>query len=591
MTDTQASEYFPHNKVDVIPQADGGLILRSPVPLRAFDTAVCDRLWRWSTDRPDTAFLAERGTDGAWQKVTYAQAADQVRGFAAGFMALGLGQDVPFLTLCANSTAHALLGFGAMAIGAPYVPVTPAYAQSAQGVEKLRGIFAQIRPGLIVLDAWAPAAAEALAASGARIMVLSGDAPEGTLRLDDLTAPITPELEARIAAVRPEDVAKIMMTSGSTGTPKGVIHTHGLITSNWEMVIQMWPFMDTDPMVMVDWLPWSHCFGANTNMGTTYHLGGTFHIDKGRPLPGELETTIRNLTEVSPTVYLGVPSALTALAAAMETDTALSDSFFRRLNAIFFAGAGMPTETFDRIAALGREATGRDIPILSGWGATETGPNTTLVTRHLGAPGNIGIPAPGVEVKLTPSGDKMEMRVRSPSLTPGYWREPELTAASFDEDGFYMSGDAGRLENPDRPEDGLLFDGRLSEDFKLDTGSWVSVGPLRNQLLTAAPEIDDLVICEPNRSYLGLLIWAAPDIDRAALSAAIEGHNAANPGRSSAIRRVLIETAPPDPDAGEINAKGTINQRRVMQLRADRLKRLFAETPDSEVLLFPRGAK
>jgi feruloyl-CoA synthase len=426
--------------------------------------------------------------------------------------------------------------------------------------------------------------------------------------LDDGAA--GPAVDRAAAAIRADTIAKILFTSGSTGLPKGVINTHGMLTANQQQIFQLWPFLAEQPLVLVDWLPWNHTFGGNHNFNLVLRHAGTLYIDGGRPMPGLVEQTVRNLTEVSPTISFNVPAGYAALLPYLERDEAFARSFFAKLRLIFYAGAALPQDLWDRLEAASARVTGERIPMTSSWGMTETAPMATMAHFHIDQAGPVGVPAPGVELKLVPTGTKLEVRVRGPNVTPGYWKRPDLIRAAFDQDGFYIPGDAVRFSDPADPAQGLVFDGRLAEDFKLTTGTWVHVGALRVGVLAAAsPVLQDAVVAGENRDFIGLLAWpngagcqkligdgapaSAADLARhprvrAHLAAALARWNEAHGGASQHIARVLILADPPSIDANEITDKGYINQRLALERRKSDVERLFALNPDGNVVVVER---
>ncbi len=542
---------------------------------------------------------------------SYADALAAADAIGQGLLDRGLGPDRPVMVLSGNSIAHGLLMLGALLAGVPLAPVSPAYSLVSRDYAKLRHIFDLVRPAMIFVEHAAPFAA-ALASLATESFELVTADPSA----DGLTATDFAELRAASAgdALRraeaglgPASVAKYLFTSGSTGTPKGVINTHGMLAANQQMLQQCWPFVTREPPVLVDWLPWNHTFGGNHNFNLVLKQGGTLYIDDGRPMPGAIEATVRNLAEVSPTIYINVPAGYAQLLPYLEGDAGLRDRFFARLQMIFYAGAALPQDLWDRLEALSIATLGRRVVMTSSWGSTETAPLATTAHFPIPRAGVIGLPAPGVEIKLAPAGAKLELRVNGPNVTPGYLDRPELTASAFDEDGFFKMGDAGRLADPADPAKGLVFDGRVAEDFKLTTGTWVRVGQLRIEALAAAaPVLADAAVAGQDRDYVALLAWpnltacralcpdqAAP-ADSAALVRAPEvvqpivtglsRHNAANPGASSRIRRLLVMATPPSIDADEITDKGYVNQRATLENRAELVERLYQEPPPADVI-------
>src|SRR5499427_7973794 len=411
-------------------------------------------------------------------------------------------------------------------------------------------------------------------------------------------------VERAVASCDADTIAKFLFTSGSTGQPKGVINTHGMLTANQQQIAQIWPFLAEEPPVLVDWLPWNHTFGGNHNFNLVLRHAGSFYIDGGRPMPAQIGETVRNLAEISPTVYFNVPAGYAALLPHLERDEAIAKSFFAKLRCIFYAGAALPQDLWTRLEAAAVRTAGERIPLTSSWGATETAPLATASHFLADRSGMIGVPAPGVEVKLVPRDGKLEIRVRGPNVTPGYWKRPDLTAAAFDEEGFYQPGDAVRFADQNDVAKGVVFDGRLSEDFKLATGTWVHVGGLRGGVLAAAsPALQDAVVTGENLPFVGLLAWLNPagcqrllgrDASLAELAqcqevrdhvrAALARWNAEHAGSSERICRVLLLPDPPSIDANEITDKGYINQRAAIAFRHREIALLYAEVPGPEII-------
>jgi feruloyl-CoA synthase len=549
-------------------QPAGSWVLRSRTPLGAYERRVGAVLERWSMEAPDVPFLCERTEDGGWRRVTYGEAWSAARAIGQALLDRELGPERPVMCLSGNSVDHGLLMLGCFVVGVPIVPVSVAYSLQSTDYGKIRHIARTTTPGLVFAAGLGPfqKAVDAL------------DEPVEALgSLDSLLARTPgPKVDVAFAATGPETIAKILFTSGSTGIPKGVINTHGMLCANQQMARQVWPFTTAEPVVLVDWLPWSHTFGGNHNLDLVLWSGGTLHVDGGRPAPGMLQATLDNLREVSPTVYFNVPAGFAALVPHLETDDELARRFFRRLSFIMYAAAALPKELWDRLQVLVARHADHDVPLTSAWGATETAPLATTAHFRLDGPGCIGVPVPGVELKLVPNGRKLELRVKGPNVTPGYFREPELTAAAFDDEGFYCLGDAGRFVDPERPAAGIVFDGRVAEDFKLTTGTWVSVGTLRTQLVSAGGgAIQDAVITGHDRHEVGALVWLSPSGDVDAVRTGVEKHNAGNPQSSTRIGRVLVLETPPSIDAHEITDKGYINQRAVLEARAAEVERLY----------------
>lgn len=555
-------------------------VLRSDVPLQPYPARVTDDLVRWARERPDATFLAERYAD-RWRRIAFGATLRRVRAVAAGLIAAGGSRDAPLALIAPNGIEHAVVVLAAMYAGVPVAPLSTGYAQAGADPTRLRALLDVLGP----FAAFVPDAAHALAvARTAPELSVLHDA--GALEADPAAA------DAAHATVGPDHVAKVLFTSGSTGTPKGVITTHRMLSANQTMLAQIWPEAVAEP-VLVDWAPWSHTAAGNKIFGIALRHGGTFYVDDGKPAPGAFEATLRNLREVAPTFYFNVPRGWALLADELERDPALAATFFSRVRVLLNAGASIPEPLRLRLAALAARYAGRDVPVVSAWGATETAPMATAVWGERPAsPETIGTPVPGVEIKLSPVDGLHELRVRAVTVTPGYWRDPAATAVAFDDESFYKTGDAGELLDPDDPSRGIVFGGRIGENFKLASGTWVNVGALRLALLeTANGLIDDLLLIGADRDELGALVFANPGAARDAsyrerLRAAIAEHNRNRPRTSTRIARALALGAPPNAAAGEITDKGSVNQRRALANRAADVMRLLAEPADPDVLRF-----
>ncbi len=569
---------FAPARVKLEKRSDGTMLLRSPQPLGQTARAIGDWLVRWAHIAPKRVFLAER-SGAAWRKVTYAEALDSARRIGQALIERGLDQSKPVAILSDNSIDHALLALGAMQVGVPVAPVSPAYSLMSKDFAKLKGIFELLRPGLV----WTadPAKfAPALAAVGARATPLAELlARESTSRVDEA-----------FARIGPQTIAKILFTSGSTGTPKGVINTHGMLTANQQMLAQGWPFVEDKPPVVVDWLPWNHTFGGNHNFNLVLRSGGTLYIDGGKPAPGLVEITAQNLREISPTMYFNVPRGYDLLLGYLERDAELRRTFFKDLDLLFYAAAALPQNLWQRIEKLAMEAKAGRLAMLSAWGSTETSPLATQVHFHIERAGVIGLPVAGCELKLVPNAGKFEVRVKGPHVMPGYYRRDDLTREAFDEEGYYRIGDAMKLADPNDPAKGIVFDGRVAEDFKLASGTWVHVGTVRTKLIAAGdPLIQDAVITGHDRNEIGALVFlnpaAAKDLTpetlRAKLGDALRRLAAeSGAGSSTHPARLMVMSEPPSIDANEITDKGYINQRAVLERRAALVDRLYAGAPD-----------
>lgn len=602
---------FGRYDAEVTAQPDGGWLLSNREPLGTFAQRYTEPLARWARARPDQPFLAERDpVSGAWRHLSFAQAFEQVQRIGQALALRGLSAERPVAILSGNSIEHALLALGAMHAGVAVAPISPAYSLLDTSGARLRHVLGLLTPGLVFADdgdAFGPAIARAVPPE-TELVLLRGSAP-GRARtpFEALLADAPGAALARAhEAVGPDTVAKFIFTSGSTNLPKAVVNTHRMMCSNMQMHNQCYPFMVDEPPVLCDWLPWHHTAGGNVVFGLALVNGGTLYIDHGKPTEAGLRETLRNLREVSPTVYFTVPKGLESLAHAMQGDTPLRDSFFRRLRLIFPAGAALPRNVQDAVQELAVASVGQRIAMTTGLGMTETAP--FALTAHVAdwQAGMIGIPAPGLQVRLAPAGGRLEVRYRGPNVTPGYWRAPEVTAKSFDEQGFFCSGDAAQFTDPANPARGLRFDGRISEDFKLMSGTWVQVGSLRHAVVEAgAPYVQDAVVTGHGRDQLGLLIFLWPraaelsstlppqstlaqiaaDPAVRAWAQALLGRLAARAkGSSERFTRALLLTEPPAMAHGEITDKGSINQRAVLTQRAALVEQLYADNPGPEVL-------
>ena len=593
--------------VDCQQRADGAWLMRPTLSLGNYPRRLTDRLRHWAQAAPDRCFMARRGAAGDWVRLDYASAWRRARALGAELLRHGLSAERPVAILSGNSLEHQLLALACLYVGVPYAPVSPAYSLMSGDLAKLRHVLDLLTPGLVA------AFAEDRREHSAFTSAIEHAAPPGTAWIDALPDDCTdPALLAAADAaherVGGDTIAKFLLTSGSTGVPKAVITTQRMICSNLEMMLWPFEYARHEPPVLLDWLPWNHVFGGTHNVGHVLYTGGTLYIDDGRPTLTGIEATVRNLREVAPTTYLSVPKGYEMLLPHLERDAALARQFFSRLQCMFFAAAAMSRPVLDRLDALAERSCGRIVPMLGGLGATETAPSCTFTSAHNGGAGHIGLPAPGNELKLAPVGDKLELRVRGPHITPGYWRQPDLTAKAFDEEGYYRLGDAVKFVDSGDYDRGLLFDGRIAEDFKLSTGTWVSVGPLRAGLISAlAPLVQDAVIAGLNQDYLSALLildeqscrmhllgggealdlaaLAAHPALRAELLGRLRAHAVTHPGSSTRIERAAILTTPPSLDAGEITDKGSINQRNVLAARAEVVRALYAAEPPADVLL------
>lgn len=585
---------------DVEHRLDGSLILRPRAALGPYPLRIMDSLEHWAAVAPERVLVARRGRGAEWVTISYLQMLERVRRVAAGLITRKLSADRPIVILSGNSLEHLVLAFAATWAGIPYCAVSPAYSQASSDLQRLRQVFELLTPGMaaafsterfrrVLTDAVptdVEVVGEASQAIGRRVIGLS-----------DLEAEPDEALQEAHVRTGPDSVVKFSLTSGTTGRPKAVITTERMLCSNARMLHEAMPFLANQPPVILDWLPWNHTFGGSHNIGLVLLNGGSLYIDDGKPTPEGILETVRNLRDVSPSVYFNVPKGFDMLATHLAKDAALRHSFYRNLHACFFAAASLSQHIWERLDAAAVAELGVTVPMLSSLGATETGPAITFTTPSTARSGAIGLPAAGNILKLAPCEGKLEIRVRSPSVTPGYWREPELTGAAFDEEGFYRLGDAARLLDPGDPTKGLIFDGRIAEDFKLASGTWVSVGPLRASLIAAlAPWVQDVVIAGLDRDYLAALL--VPDLRECAIQLnlteqptytalrdhpvlrrqlfdRLREHARAHTASSVRVRRALVLPTAPSLDQGEITDKGSVNQRAVLRHRHDLIAELY----------------
>ena len=578
-------------------RADGSILMKSTVPLQPGARCIGDWLEHWARQAPDRIFLADRASaDAPWTTVTYQDALQQVRAAAAWILAQGLSAERPLVILSDNSVEHALFALAAQHVGVPSAAISPAYSLMSKDFDKLKSMITLLGPGAIYVSGTKPFAAALAAIKPLHsATIVSGSAGRQLMRSRSAAiaaTPETPDVEKAFAAITPDTIAKFLFTSGSTGTPKAVINTQRMLTSSQQAKAQTWTFLEDigEKLVILDWLPWSHTFGANHNFNLVLRNGGTLYVDGGKPAPGLFATSLANLRSVMPTVYFNVPRGFDMLIAALRSDEELRKKFFGEVKFAFYAGAALPQNLWDALEELSIKTVGRAMPMVSAWGSTETSPLATDCHFQAKRSGNIGVPIPGTELKLVPSGDKLEVRVRGPNVTPGYWKAPELTAQAFDAEGFYLIGDAVTFADPARPELGLFFDGRVAEDFKLNSGTWVSVGTLRVAGIAAlAPLAQDIVVTGhggdevrflvfPNiaacRAHAGLPDNAdvkdviGHDKVRGAIAQGLAKLKAQSGNSSGHATRALLLAEIASVDGGEITDKGYINQRAVLTRRA-----------------------
>lgn len=598
--------------VECITRADGAILMESTQKLGPFSRCIGDWLEHWAQTTPDRPFLCERGADGQWKCVTYGEARRTVWALAEALLMRDLGPTRPVASLSDNSIAMGMMTLGAMHAGIPFAPVSPAYASRSSDGAKLRQVLALLQPGLVFAGN-VPVVSAALAKAGASDLELvsaSGPVPTAT-SFESLCATIPSARAAKaFADVRPETVAKILFTSGSTGMPKGVINTHRMMCSNMQANSQLMLFHTESPPTVMDWLPWNHTAGGNGSFNKMLRYGGTLYIDEGKPTPEHFGKTIFNLSSVRITSFTNVPKGYELLLSEFDRNPEFREHFFADLEYMGFAGAAMPRHHFDRLRSMAQEIRGDRILFSAGYGATETAPSVTQVHFPNDEPANIGLPIPGTQLKLLPNGDKLEIRVRGPNVTPGYWNQEEVTRQAFDEEGFYRLGDAVRFVDANHPEKGLLFDGRVAEDFKLSSATWVNVASIRARAMAAgAPLFQDVAVVGENRSCVGLLLAlneaaareylgapadvslpelaASPEIRRF-VQAALGRLCAEGSGSSNRPTRALVLAEQLSPDKGELTEKKSISLRTILTTRSREIEGLFADPPDTTAILHDR---
>src|ERR1700734_3813270 len=593
------------------PLADGAILVRSDEPLGPYPQVLTDRLIHWAKISPNKICIAKREADGEWRKLTYAQVLQVVANLGQSLLDRDLSEDRPVAILSENDLEHFLLMLAGQHVGIPTAHISPVYSLVSRDFGKLCHTLGLLTPGLVFIshgERYA-SALEKIVPPTTEVAVTTAPPPNRkTTPFGELAATKpTPAVESAHTRIQPDAVAKILFTSGSTGMPKGVINTHRMLCCNQQMIAQVFCFLQDEPPVLLDWLPWNHTFGGNHNIGIALYNGGTFYIDAGKPGTGFIDETVRNLREIAPTVYFNVPKGYDDLLPALRADRQLREKFFSRLQLLFYAAAGLSQPVWDAYRELALETCSERIIMVTGLGATETSPMAVQATWETDRAGHIGIPIPGVELKLVPREGKLEARVRGPNIMPGYWRQPEPTKAAFDEEGFYKFGDAVRFVDPADVNQGFVFDGRFSEDFKLATGTWVSVGPLRARILNHfAPFIRDVVITGRDREDVGMVIFAdvhaccslhpllspglAPaqilghELVRTRIYELLESFAKESTGSSKRIVRAIFLEEPPSLDAREITDKGSLNQHEVLSHRAQLVERLYSSESSPLIL-------
>ena len=574
----------------------GVFVLRSPEPLAPYARCVGEWLERWARETPDAPAVAEPVAGGGWRRLNWGALRQRVGGVAQGLLDLKLAPGKPVVVLSDNALDHLVLMLAAMHVGRAACTVSSGYCRLAQDdYSRIHGILRALDPALVYASGaaiYAPALAEA-GIDAPRVFSEGAAGVPGAIAFEQLAATReTPAVMTAFAALTPDTHAKYLLTSGSTGQPKVVVNTHRMLCANQQMLAQTLRFLDREKPVLLDWLPWSHTFGGNHNLNLVLRTGGTLFVDDGRPLPGAIDKTIAHLREVQPTLYFNVPRGYEMMLPALERDEALARRFFERLRMLFYAGAGMPRSTWQRLEAVAARVRDEPLWMTTSWGSTETAPAVTFAHWRLARPGVIGLPMPGVALKFVPNGGKLEMRVKGDNVFPGYRDNEAATREAFDDDGYYRIGDAGQLVDAADPLQGVVFDGRVAEDFKLTSGTWVSVGTLRIKVVSAlAPYAQDVVITGHDRSEIGALVFlteagrALPFEQMAGyLREGLRALKDEGAGSSQTPMRARLLPDAPNAAAGEITDKGYVNQRLVLARRAAEVEALYAVPPDARVI-------
>lgn len=594
-------------------RSDGSAIVRPEQALGDYPRSIVDALEYWAEKTPDAVLIADRDGTG-WREMTFKQVLDAIKPLATALLGAGLSPERPLIIISGNEIEHFLLGMAAIWVGIPYSPVSPAYSLISTDYGKLGYIAGQLTPGMIYASDGRRFEKAMDAAFEHDVPVIVRSNPPEKRRhhlFSDLAKTrVTDRVAAAHDAITPDTIAKFLFTSGSTGSPKGVITTNRMMACNQEMIRSAFAFFRDEPPVLLDWMPWNHVAGGSHNTGIAIYNGGSFYIDDGKPTPALIGRTVENLKSVRPTFFTNVPKGYEFLVAALDEDAGLRKAFFSRLKLMQYAGASLSQHVFEGLERAARAELGQPMLIVTGYGSTETAPFAFTTTWPVEQAGHVGLPAPGLEIKLVPNIDKLELRLKGPNVTPGYWREPLLSKAAFDEEGFYKIGDALRFVDPGDVNKGFIFDGRVSEDFKLSTGTWVNMAGVRTSVIAAcAPFIRDVVLTGLDRNYLGAMIF--PDLEVCARHAElpedshpelIVGHPRVRQtfeealkllathatGSSNHVARAVLLAMPPDIDKGEVTDKGSINQRAVHAARAGLVEALYADAPGPDIFDLPR---
>jgi len=585
-------------------------IINCNVGLEEYPATMLNRLTHWAAEKPEEIFLAKRdpSQNNQWQTVTYLQAWSKVRRIASALLERGLSQDRPIAILSGNDLDHALLGLAAMYVGIPFAPISPQYSLVSTDYSKLKYCLKLITPGLIFVDDGNKYQRALLSAVADDVEILVTTSPiserQCTLFSELSAAEISSNVDEVHASVAPEAIAKFLFSSGSTGMPKAIINTHKMLVANQQMILQALPTLAEPAPILVDWLPWNHTFGGNHNFGIVLYNGGTLYIDDGKPTPSGFLESVKNLKEIAPTVFYNVPKGFEELVKHLRSDDQLREKFFSRVNMLFYAGAGLSQPVWDALEELALSTCGERIMIVTGLGCTETTPSAMFTTGDGGFAGWLGLPAPGVEAKLVSVGTKTEIRFRGDSVTPGYWREPALTKKAFDEEGYFCTGDAVKFVDKNDLQRGFVFDGRISEDFKLDTGTWVSAGPLRAKFLDHfGAVVKDVVIAGRDRSFVSALVFPdfdscrkiIPELAELSDSAICSDHRITGKfrsilmefaqqatGSSGRVKSIILLPKPPSLDAHEITDKGSLNASAIQENRNEDIELIYQQGLESD---------
>lgn len=578
---------------------DGVIHFRLQQDLAPIPEKLTQKLVEWAEIAPDKTFLARRDKTGEWQKLSYAETLSKVQSIAQYLLNLNFTDEATIVILSENSLEHALLALAATHIGIPYSPISPPYSLISQDFGKLKHCLELMTPKVIFVQSGTQYQKALELAKGlfpnAEIITVEGGNGIDFAHL--LATEPTPEVEQAFAKVSGDTVAKVLFTSGSTGLPKGVINTQQMWCTNLQQITQVFPFMSVTPPVFIDWLPWNHTFGGNHNFGLALYNGGTLYIDDGKPTPQGIEITIQNLREISPTAYFNVPKGFEMLIPYLEKESDLRQNFFKNLNMLFYAGASLAQPVWNRLEELAVETIGERIPIITGLGCTESGPSAMFANWGGAFSGLLGVPVAGMDVKIVPDGDKWEARYKAPNVMRGYWRNEEATLKAFDEEGYYKTGDAVKFLDENFPDKGLVFDGRIAEDFKLSTGTWVNVGVLKAKLISAgSPIVQDVVLAGLDKEYVSAILFLNAEACKKHADLSVEIHNQEAfqhaiisdylnsflntfnqlaTGSANRVEKFIVALDPPSIDLGEITDKGSLNQRIVLKHRAHLVEQLY----------------